>query len=96
MAAFDGLWCGTGLLHEFRLRLAQRERDVQGTLVRRDRRRELEGRIEEGTLHTQDTRHGSLVLVRAGDELRVTGGDGLLALVRGAVFERAHGPSCSG
>lgn len=96
VAAFDGLWCGTGLLHEFSLRLAQQEQDVQGTLVRRERRRELEGRVEGETLHTQATRHGSLVLERAGDELRVTGGDGLLAMARGATFQRASGAACTG
>lgn len=97
VAAFDGLWCGTGLLHEFSLHLSQQQQDVQGTLVRRERRRELEGRVEDGgTLHTQATKHGSLVLERAGDELRVTGGDGLLAMARGATFQRASGPTCTG
>jgi len=96
VAAFDGLWCGTGLLHEFSLQLSQQRQDVQGTLVRRERRRELEGRVEGATLHTQASKHGSLVLERAGDELRVTGGDGLLAMVRGATFQRASGAACSG
>lgn len=96
LAAFDGLWCGTGLLHEFSLQLSQQQQDVQGTLVRRERRRELEGRVEGGTLHTQATRHGSLVLQRAGDELHVTGGDGLLAMARGATFQRASGAACTG
>ncbi len=96
VAAFDGLWCGTGLLHEFSLHLSQQQQDVQGTLVRRERRRELEGHVEGGTLHTQATRHGSLVLQRSGDELRVTGGDGALALARGATFQRANGAACAG
>ena len=96
VAAFDGLWCGTGLLHEFSLHLSQRRQDVQGTLVRRDRRRELEGHVDGATLHTQATRHGSLVLERAGDELRVTGGDGMLAMARGATFQRASGAACTG
>lgn len=95
VAAFDGLWCGTGLLHEFSLQLTQQRQEVQGTLVRRDRRRELEGQIEGATLHTQSTRHGSLVLERAGDELRVTGGEGLLAMARGATFQRASGSACT-
>ncbi len=95
-AAFDGLWCGTGLLHEFRLELSQQQRDVQGTLVRRERRRELEGHVKGETLVTQATRHGSLVLQRAGDQLRVTDGDGLLAMVRGATFQRASGGACTG
>lgn len=96
LAAFGGLWCGTGLLHEFSLQLSQQRQDVQGTLVRRERRRELEGHVEGATLHTQATRHGSLVLERAGDELRVTGGDGLLAMARGATFQRASGGACTG
>lgn len=96
VAAFDGLWCGTGLLQEFSLHLSQQQQEVQGTLVRRERRRELEGRVDGATLHTQATRHGSLVLERAGNELRVTGGDGLLAMARGATFQRASGAACMG
>lgn len=95
-AGFGGLWCGTGPLREFTLRLQQRRQDVQGTLVRHERRRELEGHVEGSTLHTQSTRHGSLMLERAGDELRITGGDGLLALARGATFQRASGGTCTG
>lgn len=95
-AAFGGVWCGTGPLREFTLRLKQRQQAVQGTLVRHERRRELEGHVEGGTLHTQSTRHGSLMLERAGDELRITGGDGLLALARGATFQRASGGACTG
>lgn len=96
VAAFDGLWCGTGLLHEFSLRLFQQQQNVQGTLVRHERRRDLEGRVEGASLLTQSTKHGSLVLERAGDELRVTGGDGLLAMARGATFQRASGAACTG
>ncbi len=95
-AVFDGLWCGTGLLHEFSLRLTQQQHDVQGTLVRRDRVREIEGRADGETLRTQATKVGSLVLERAGDELRVTGGDGPLALARGATFLRTASAACSG
>lgn len=93
---FDGLWCGTGLLHEFSLRLAQEHQLVHGTLVRRDRVREIEGRIEGATLRTQSTRIGSLVLERAGNELRVAGGEGPIALARGATFRLAGGTGCSG
>jgi hypothetical protein len=96
VAAFDGLWCGTGLLHEFSLRLTQQHEDVQGTLVRRDRVREIEGRVEGALLRTQSTKVGSLVLERAGDELRITGGDGVIALARGATFQRAAGNGCAG
>jgi hypothetical protein len=96
VAMFDGLWCGTGLLHEFSLRLTQQRQDVQGTLMRRDRVREIEGRVEGETLHTQSTKVGSLVLERAGDELRITGGEGPLALARGATFQRTASAACSG
>ena len=96
VAVFDGLWCGTGLLHEFSLHLTQQQQDVQGTLVRRDRVREIGGRVDGETLRTQSTKVGSLVLERAGDELRITGGDGPLALARGATFQRAASAACSG
>jgi hypothetical protein len=96
VAVFDGLWCGTGLLHEFSLRLTQQQQDVQGTLVRRDRVREIGGHVEGETLRTQNTKVGSLVLERAGDELRITGGEGPLALARGATFQRAASAACAG
>jgi hypothetical protein len=96
VAAFDGLWCGTGLLHEFSLQLTQQRQDVQGTLVRRDRVREIEGRVDGSVLRTQSTKVGSLVLERAGDELRITGGDGPIALARGATFQRAAGAAGTG
>jgi hypothetical protein len=96
VAEFGGLWCGTGLLHEFSLRLTQQREDVLGTLVRRDRVREIEGRVEGTALHTQSTKIGSLVLERAGDELRITGGDGIIALARGATFQRAPAGACAG
>ena len=96
VAEFDGLWCGTGLLHEFSLRLRQQHEDVLGTLVRRDKVREIEGRVRGTVLHTQNTKIGSLLLERAGDVLRITGGDGIIALARGATFQRAPGSACAG
>ena len=43
-ASFDGLWCGTGLLHEFSLKLRHLgAQQVEGTLMRHDRVRHLEG-----------------------------------------------------
>jgi SAM-dependent methyltransferase len=96
-AQVEGLWCGTGPLSEFSLRLSQRYQEVQGSLARRDRVRSIEGRVEGATLRTQATRHGSLVLEMAGDdELQVTDGEGALALARGAAFQRANGSACSG
>jgi hypothetical protein len=93
---FDGLWCGTGLLHEFSLRLTQQHQQAHGTLVRRDRVREIEGRIEGEVLHTQNTKIGSLELKRLGNELRVTGGEGIIALARGATFQLTTADRCSG
>ena len=91
----DGLWCGTGLLHEFRLRLAQDRTDVRGTLERKERVRRVFGRLEGSTLRTDAQKAGSLVLQVAGDELLITGGAGPLALAQGQSFERAQGGSCS-
>lgn len=95
-ARVEGLWCGTGLLREFSLRLSQRHREVHGSLARRDRVRAIEGHMAGATLRTQATRHGSLVLEMTGDELRVTDGEGALALARGAAFQRANGSACNG
>ena len=95
-AQVEGLWCGTGPLREFSLRLSQRYQEVQGSLARRDRVRSIEGRVEGATLRTQATRHGSLVLEMAGDELKVTDGEGALVLARGTAFQRANGSACNG
>ena len=91
----DGLWCGTGLLNEFSLRLAQHVHDVTGTIKRRDRVRELRGRMNGNVLHTQSSKVGALVLELQGDALRIIDGEGQLALVRGMSFSRAAGDSCS-
>jgi hypothetical protein len=95
-AQVEGLWCGTGPLSEFSLRLSQRYQEVQGSLARRDRVRSIEGRVEGVTLRTQATRHGSLVLEMAGDELKVIDGEGALVLARGTAFQRANGSACDG
>ena len=89
----DGLWCGTGLLHEFSLRLAESYHDVTGTLSRRDRVRELHGRMDGNMLRTQSTKVGALVLELQGDALRIVDGEGQLALVREPLL--AAGDSCS-
>lgn len=92
----SGLWCGSGPLHEFSLRLTQRQQDVEGELVRRDRARTIQGRIDGNVLRTQSTKVGALVLERHGDQLKVTDGDGPLALVRGQVFHRTDAGTCTG
>ena len=94
--AVAGLWCGSGPLHEFSLRLTQRQQDVEGELVRRDRVRTIEGRIDGNVLRTQATKVGALVLERQGDQLKVIDGDGPLALVRGQVFRRTDASTCAG
>lgn len=92
-ARIDGLWCGTGPLADFSLRLSQHFQRVDGTLTRRKRVRAVTGRVRGDTLHTGN-RHGSLVLHARGGELRVTGGEGALALLRGTSLRRAAGPDC--
>jgi len=95
-ARVEGLWCGTGPLREFSLRLKQQHQEVSGELARRDRVRTIEGRIEGNVLRTQATKVGSLVLEQHGDELKVTEGEGPLALVRGTSFRRTEAPTCTG
>lgn len=93
----DGLWCGTGLLHEFSLNLAQlSHEEVAGTLSRKDRKRELHGQLEGNVLRTQTTKVGALVLELQGSHLRIVGGEGPLALAQGMAFARASGPTCTG
>jgi hypothetical protein len=93
---FTGLWCGSGPLRSYSLRLTQREQDVEGELARPGRTRTIEGRIEGNVLRTQATKVGALVLEHKGDELKITGGDGPIALARGQVFRRSESGTCSG
>lgn len=92
----QGLWCGTGALRDFTLKLSPGAAfdQVRATLLRRGRAREILANVEGSTLRTQATRYGSLVLTAAGGELRITGGDGPLALVHGNSFKRAQGDAC--
>jgi len=94
-AQVEGLWCGTGALREFSLRLKQRHQEVEGELLRQGRARTIEGRVEGNVLRTQSTRVGTLLLEKQGDELRVTQGEGALALVRGTSFRRAQAANCT-
>lgn len=95
-ARVEGLWCGTGPLREFSLKLEQRHQEVAGELLRKGRSRTIEGRLEGNLLRTQATRVGALVLEKQGEELKVTDGDGPVALARGTAFRRAEGGSCAG
>ncbi|WBY00977.1 hypothetical protein PE066_16115 [Ramlibacter tataouinensis] len=95
-AQVAGLWCGSGPLREFSLRLTQHDEQVEGELLRKGRSRTIEGRVEGQVLRTQPTKVGALVLEKQGEELRVTGGDGLIALVRGTSFHRSEATACTG
>ncbi|MBA2964056.1 MULTISPECIES: SAM-dependent methyltransferase [Ramlibacter] len=95
-AQVGGLWCGSGPLHEFSLRLKQEHQEVEGELLRRDRARTIQGRMEGNVLRTESTRVGALVLELEGGKLKVIDGDGPLALVRGQAFTRVDAPSCPG
>ena len=92
--AVNGLWCGSGPLRDYSLRLTQHRQDVEGELARPGRSRTIEGRMEGNVLRTQSTKVGALVLEHKGDELKITGGDGPIALARGQVFRRSASGSC--
>jgi len=93
-ARIEGLWCGAGPLRDFSLRVKQHYQEVEATLTRGDRIREIQGRMAGAVLRTQSTRNGSLELTQEGALLRVSGGEGTLAMARGASFARASGPAC--
>lgn len=95
VASFDGLWCGTGLIHMYSLQLTQQETDVQGKLARPNMVRAIEGHVQGRVLRTQNTKVGSLVLERSGDQLRITGGDGPAAIFTGLSFQRASSGTCA-
>jgi hypothetical protein len=94
-ARVGGMWCGSGLLNEFSLDIAQRYQDFQARLVRKGRVREITGRVDGAMVRTDPQRNETLELQAIGDELRVTAGTGMLALLRGQSFTRASGGSCS-
>lgn len=94
-AQVGGLWCGQGPLKEFSLQIAQRYQEFQGALTRRNRTRQVTGSIQGATVRTEAHRNGSLVLAASGNEMRVTGGEGALALLRGQVFQRTAGTGCT-
>ncbi|RYY52493.1 MAG: class I SAM-dependent methyltransferase, partial [Comamonadaceae bacterium] len=95
-AQVDGLWCGSGPLREFSLRLKQQHQEVTGELLRRDRARTIEGHLDGNVLRTQATKVGALVLELEGEKLKITDGDGPLALVRGQSFTRSEAATCTG
>jgi hypothetical protein len=93
----EGRWCGAGLLRGTSLALTQRHQEFEGTLVRGDRTRNVDGRIEGTTLRTSAAssgRAGELVLQLEGDRLRIVAAGGPLVLAQGMSFVRANGPGC--
>jgi hypothetical protein len=90
-----GLWCGVGLLHEFRLEMAQQFNLLEARLVRKHRVRQITGRIEGNTVLTDPQRNQTLELQALGNELRVTGGTGPLAILKGQAFTRATADTCT-
>lgn len=90
-----GLWCGAGLLHEFSLEIAQRSESVTGKLVRKNKVREITGRVEGTQVHTDTHRDHSMDLRLEGDALRIVGATGVLSLATGQFFTRAPGASCT-
>jgi hypothetical protein len=95
-ATIGGLWCGAGLLHEFTLEVAQQVQDVQGRLVRKGRVREVTGHVEGSLVKLDPQRDHTMELRAEGDQLRITGATGVLALAVGQTFTRAAGSSCKG
>jgi SAM-dependent methyltransferase len=96
-ARVQGNWCGDGLLRGFTLSFTQRFQEFEATLVRGERRRSIEGRIEGPLLRASRERDGrmmELVMELQGDQLRIVSADGPLALARGMGFRRANGAGC--
>lgn len=96
-AQVEGQWCGAGFLRGTGLNLVQRHQEFEGTLVRGDRTRKVDGRIEGTTLRTSresSGRAGELVLELQGEKLRIIAAGGPLALAQGMSFFRATGPGC--
>ena len=96
-ARVEGQWCGAGLLRGTSLALTQRYQEFEGKLVRGDRIRNVDGRIEGTTLRTSAAsagRAGELVLELQGERLRIVTAGGPLALAQGMSFLRANGPGC--
>lgn len=90
-----GLWCGAGLLRDFTLEIAQQAQDFQARLIRRGKVREITGRVEGARVRTDPQRNETMELLAEGDQLRIIGATGVLALARGQFFTRAAGASCA-
>jgi hypothetical protein len=96
-ARVEGRWCGSGLLSGTTLDLTQRYQEFEGTLVRGERTRKVDGRIDGATLRTSAAsagRAGELVLQLQGDLLRIVSAGGPLALAQGQAFRRGSATGC--
>lgn len=94
-ATVGGLWCGAGLLAGFSLDIAQQYQRLQARLVRKNRVREITGRVEGSRVITDPHRDHTMELVALGNELRIVDATGKLALTKGLSFTRAVGGSCT-
>ena len=93
----DGQWCGRGLLRGTTLNLTRHQQEFEGTLVRGERIRSVEGSIEGTTLRTSAAsagKAGQLVLQLEGDKLRIVTAGGPLSLTQGMSFFRGAGTGC--
>jgi hypothetical protein len=94
-ADVGGLWCGAGLLHNYVLEIVQHYQRVEAKLTRRERVLQLTGHMEGPILRADPQRDHTMDLMAEGNELRIIGGSGLLALAKGQFFSRAVGGSCT-
>ena len=96
-ARVEGHWCGRGLLRGTTLNLTRRVDEFEGTLVRGDRVRSVDGSIEGTILRTSPAsagRAGELVLEVQGDQLRIVTAGGPLSLAQGMSFFRGTESGC--
>ncbi len=93
-ARVEGLWCGAGPLASYTLRLQQQYQEVKGSLARREKTWDIQGRMAGDRLTTEPPPVGRLELQRAGERLKMVGGDGLIALARGTSFTAARSGRC--
>lgn len=90
-----GLWCGAGALRDFTLEIAQQYQQVSARLIRRGKVREITGHVDGAVLRADPQRNHTMELLAQGNELRIIGATGVLALAKGQFFTRAAGGSCT-
>lgn len=94
-ALVGGLWCGAGLLREFTLEVAQQYQNFEARLIRKNKIRQITGRVEGTRVRTDPQRNETMDLQVDGNALRIVGATGVLSLTRGQFFTRAVGGSCT-